>query len=89
MGLARLSGEKNQTTGFAPPPGFEILPRSVAGDCYRLEVIHSGAAEGAVGGRKTRRLDDVRLDPKACAQPQDRPGILRNVRLEKGKAHRG
>jgi hypothetical protein len=58
----------------------------VAGDCHRFEVIHSGTAKGAVGGRKARGLDDVRLDPQTAAQPQYRPGILCDVGLVKGKA---
>src|SRR5262249_1591583 len=58
----------------------------MADDGHRLKVIHAGAAEGAVGGRKPRRLDDGRLDPETSAQPQYRAGILRKVRLVKGKA---
>ena len=52
-----------------------------------VEVIHPGAAEGAVGDREAGRLDDVRLDPEAGAEPENRAGILRNVGLEKGDPH--
>jgi len=53
----------------------------------RVEVIHAGAAEGAVGGRKPGRLDDVRFNTQAAAQPQNGPGILGDVGLVKSKAH--
>ena len=45
------------------PPGLEIAPRAVPHDRHHIEIVHAGAAERAVGGRKTRRLNDVSLDP--------------------------
>ena len=53
-----------------------------------IEVVHSGAAEMAVGDRESGRLDNMGLDAQAGAQAQNRPGVLRDVRLEKDDAHR-
>ena len=54
-----------------------------------VEVIHAGAAECAVGGRKTSRLDDMGLDAEAGAQTQDRTGVLGDIWLEQGDTHGG
>jgi hypothetical protein len=58
----------------------------MAHDGNLIEVIHSGAAEGAVGGREASGLDDMGLDPEARAEPQNRPCILRDVRFEESDA---
>jgi hypothetical protein len=59
----------------------------VADQANAVEVIHAGAAEITIGYRKARRLDDVRLHVQAGAEPENRSGVLRNVRLEQGYAH--
>src|ERR1041385_7032809 len=56
-------------------------------DPHLIEIIHAGAAEVAVGHRKARRLDDMRLDIQAGAQAQDGAGVLRNVGLEERNTH--
>lgn len=53
----------------------------------RVEIIHPGAAKGAVGEGKARRRDQMRLDAEAGGEPQNRPGVLRNVGLVEGDAH--
>ena len=40
----------------------------VAHERHLVEVVHPGAAEGAVRGREAGRLDDVGLDPEAGAR---------------------
>ena len=52
-----------------------------------IQIVHSGAAEGTVGDRKAGRLDDMRGNSETGAEPQNRPGILRNVGLVEGKLH--
>ena len=47
-------------------------PRTPANEAWRderdlIEVVHAGAAEGAVGDGKAGRLDDMRLDAEAGA----------------------
>ncbi len=61
----------------------------MAGDGDPVEIVHAGAAEGAVGHREAGRLDDMRLQRQAGAEPQNRPGILGNIRLVKGDPHGG
>jgi hypothetical protein len=55
---------------------------------HLIQVVHSGATEGAIGDRKPRRFDDMGRNAKARAEAQNRSGILRNVGLVKGKLHR-
>ena len=69
------------------PPGVEGGPGGMAHDRHLVEVVHSGAAEGAVGDREAGRLDDVGLDPEAGAEPQNRSGILRDIGLVEGDPH--
>ena len=73
-----------QAVALGAPPGFELAPGAVAHDGDGIKIIHPGAAEGAVGGRKSGRLDDVRLDAATRTQPQDGSGVLRDVGLIKG-----
>ena len=54
---------------------------------HLIEIIHPGAAEGAVRTRKAGRLDDVGLDPEAGREPQNRAGVLRDVGLVEGDPH--
>jgi hypothetical protein len=55
-----------------------------------VEVIESGPPEIAVGDVEARRLDDVDRHPKAGGEAQHGAGVLRNVRLVKGKTrHEG
>src|SRR5262245_42643303 len=56
---------------------------------HLIQIVHSGAAEMPVRDRKTRRLDDVRFYIQARAEAENRPGVLRNVRLEKSYANDG
>jgi hypothetical protein len=52
-----------------------------------VEIVHAGTAEGPIGYGEPGWLDDMRLDAEAGAKPQNRPGVLRNVRLIKGDPH--
>src|SRR5208282_3353940 len=63
------------------------LPRSVPRNRDGVEVVHPGAAEGAVGDGETGRLDDIGLDAEAGAEAQNRSGVLRNVGLIEGDTH--
>ena len=54
---------------------------------HLIEVVHAGAAEGAVGDREARRLDDVRFDTETGGKPQDGPGVLGDVGLEQRDPH--
>ena len=68
-------------------PGRERRPARVTGEPHLVEIVHTGAAEGAVGGRKAGRLDDVRFHAQASRKAQDRAGVLGNVGLIERDAH--
>ena len=85
--MARTRGEQDQPGALGAPPGFERVPAGMAPDHDLIEIIHPGATERAIGGRKARRLDDMRLDPETGGQAQDRPGVLGDVGLEKCDPH--
>ena len=87
IGRAGLRGQQDQPRMLLPPPALERVEARVTHERDLIEIIHPGAAEGAVRGRKPRRLDDMRLDPEAGCHPQDGAGILRNIRLIERDAH--
>ena len=69
------------------PPVLERRPRGMPRQRHLVEIVHAGAAEGAVGDREAGRLDDMGRDAEAGAEPQNRAGILRDVGLVKGEVH--
>ena len=71
---------------FSFPPRREGVPGGMAHQPHLAEIVHARAAEGAVRGWKARRLDQMRFDPQAGAEPQNRPSVLRNIRFEQGDA---
>jgi len=89
VGGARLGREQHETQAFGLAPLGEGLPGGVSRELHRVEIVHSGAAEGAVAGRKPRRLDQMGLDAQAGRQPKDGAGVLGNIGLEKGDRHGG
>jgi hypothetical protein len=70
-----------------PPPSVEFKPRTMPDDRCRIEIVHPGAAEGAVAGGEAGRADDVRPDAAASAQAQDRAGVLGYIGFVQGNAH--
>jgi len=72
-------------------PGLRSLNVAVAcamaRDRHLVEVVHPGTAERPVGHRKPGRLDDMRRHPQAGGEPENRPGILGNVRLVERDPH--
>ena len=87
IGRRRRVVNRTRRSRAPAPPGLERVPGDVPGQVDLVEIVHAGAAEGAVGDRKAGRLDQVRLDPEAGGEPQDRAGILRDVGLVEGDAH--
>src|SRR5262245_9192138 len=79
--------EQDQAALGLTAPALECRPVGVPHDLDLIQVIHAGPSEGAVGGRKSGRLDDVRLDPQTRRQAQDRARVLRNVRLIERDPH--
>ncbi len=59
----------------------------MAGDAYRVEIVHAGALEAGVGENEPARLDDVDPDAETGGEAQDGAGVLGDVRFEKGEAH--
>ena len=49
-------------------------------------VIEGGALEAAVVEQKAAWLDQVDRNSQASRQPEERTGVLRDVRLEQGEA---
>ena len=68
-------------------PRLERFPVQMTHNHHLVEVVHAGAAEGAVGDRETRWLDDVRFDTETGGKPQDSPGVLGDVGLEQRDPH--
>ena len=59
----------------------------MAGQGNLIQIVHAGAPKGTIGDRKAGRLDDVRFDTQAGAKPENRAGILGDVRLVEGDPH--
>jgi hypothetical protein len=59
----------------------------VTHDGHLVEIIHAGPAEMPVGDWKTGGFDDMGRDLKARAKPEDGPGVLGDVGLEKRNLH--
>ena len=69
------------------PPLVEFRPGVVAGQADLIEVVHSGPPEAPARGGKAGRLDNVGGHVQARAEPQNRSGILGDIRLEKRDLH--
>ena len=87
IGDRRRRRQQSEPQPFGTPPVFEGRPRGMPRQRHVIEVVHSGATEGAVGDRKASRLDDVRRHAKAGGEAQNRSGILRDVGLVQGDLH--
>ena len=87
IGRACARGEQKHSRVLGLAPLLERLPIGVARDLDFGEVIHPGAAECAVRGRKSCWLDDVRLDSKTGGEAKYRPRVLGYVGLEKRDLH--
>src|SRR5260221_7952067 len=81
IGAARARGEDDEPRARAGTPSLERVPIGMPGDLDLTEVIHAGAAERTVAGRKACRLDDVRLDAQAGGETKNRARVLGNVGL--------
>src|SRR5277367_5113603 len=56
---------------------------------HMVDIIHPGTAQPDVAEDETQRLDQVDRETEAGGKPQHGSGILGDVRLEQGEAHRG
>jgi len=84
IGTLSRGGEHDQTQPLRSPPRLEKLERTVAGERNLIEVIHAGAPEGAVRNWEPGRLNDMRRNAQAGAEPQNCTGVLGNIRLIEG-----
>ena len=87
VGRRGLRREQHELQPLGFPPRLERGPRGMPPQRHLIEVVHTGAAEGPIRYRKTGRLDDVRRDAEAGAEPQNRSGILRDIGLVEGELH--
>ena len=85
-GRGRARREQHQLEVRAAPPLLERRPGGVPRQRHPIEVVHSGAAEGAVGDRKARRLDDVRRDPEAGARAAESCRYSARCRARTGRS---
>src|SRR6188474_3379308 len=85
----RRRGQKDEPKPLAPPPLIEGRKGAMTGNSDVVDVVHPGAAEGAIGYRKSARLYNVGLDAQAGAQPENRPGVLGDIRFVKRDPHCG
>ena len=58
----------------------------MARDRAKGRVVEPGALQATVVEQKSAGLDQIDRDPETGGEPQQRPGILRYVRLEQGEA---
>src|SRR5712672_3491433 len=87
IGGSRPRGEQDEPQPLGAPPSFEGAPRHVPDQRDLVEIVHAGAAERAIARRESSRLDEMRLERQTGGEPENRPGILRDVGLIKGDAH--
>ena len=65
----------------------ERRPGFVAQQIDASKIIHVGAPQPPVRPDESARPDDIDPDAQARRQPENRAGILRDVRFVKGKTH--
>src|SRR3954471_1761387 len=82
----RARGEQDQPCGGGAAPRLERLPALMAHDVHLIEIVHAGPPEGAVGGGKARRFDDMRFDAETGGQTKNGPRVLGNIGLEQRNA---
>ena len=79
---AGMGGEHHKPQPGRLSPLLKCSPRDVPDNGHPVEIVHPGAAERAIGHRKSRGLYDMGLNSKARAEPQNCAGILRDVGLK-------
>ena len=89
IGGRRAGREQHEAPALVCAPLREGVPGGVPLELHCIEIVHSGAAEGAIAGREPRRFDQVGFDGQAGRQSEDGAGILRDIGLEKGYRHGG
>src|SRR5579863_7967741 len=60
----------------------------MADDGGEIGVVERGALQPAIVEQKTERLDQIDADPETSGEPQQRTGVLRDVRLIESEAQR-
>jgi len=65
--------------------GEECRPRGMPENLQAGRIIEQGTSETPVIEQESAWLDQVDLDAEARRQPQQRTGILRNVRFEQSQ----
>jgi hypothetical protein len=53
----------------------------------QFEIVHAGALELWVAEEKAARLDDIDRNAETSAEPQQGPGILRDIGFVERKTH--
>jgi hypothetical protein len=79
--------QQHKRKPLAGAPILEGRKRCVPGEGDLVQVVHACPAERTIGHGEAGRLYDVCCDAQAGAKPQNRAGILGNVRLVKGDSH--
>ena len=76
---------KDEAMAMLAPPLVEGRKGIVPGNGGAFEIVHAGAAEMPVRHVEGGRLDDIDGEAEAGGHADHRPGVLRDVRLEKGE----
>ena len=76
------------TSDSATRHGSEAGPGIVAAELGIGEVVEARAFQAAVAEHEAAGLDDVNGDTEAGAEAKQGPGVLRDVGLVEGEAHR-
>ena len=86
----QVQAKNKYSAGDNQPTPDEQLTR-LEDDIRRLrvefDIFFNGAAKRPVGHRKTCGFNDMRFDPEAGAESQNRTGILRDIGLVEGDPH--
>jgi len=89
--MANLSASRQQdqalVASVAPKLGAKGIPTGMPAPVHGLEIIHAGPPHPPVVEQEAAGLDNVDVDTQAGRETQDRPGVLRNIRLIESEAH--
>ena len=86
IGACALGGDEDE-----PGAGVglhERLPGGMAHDLGALQIVHAGAAKFLVAEQEAAGLDDVHTDAQTGAQPDQGTGVLGDIGLVEGEAHK-
>ena len=83
----RTGRKQHETMVIFAAARRRIPAMRVPDDRHGIEIVHSGAAEGAVGDREPGRLDDMRRQCRGRRRAAKRSRYFAGYRVRKGDGH--